>query len=96
MSDLIDRQLVIGLVGREFFTAYTPDERKAEVRALPSVQPERKKGKWLTQAQYCDEHSLVPSGLGAYFWCSCCEEAVEKKSNYCPNCGANMQNEAKE
>ena len=56
-----------------------------------SAQLEQKKGKWLTQTQYCNKHNLVPSGLGAYFWCSCCEEAVERLSNFCPNCGADMR-----
>ena len=57
------------------------------------LRVERKNGKWLTQTQYCNKHNLVPSGLGAYFWCSCCEEAVEKLSNFCPNCGADMRGE---
>lgn len=56
-----------------------------------SAQLEQKKEKWLTQTQYCDKHGLVPSGLGAYFWCLCCGEAVERQSNFCPNCGADCR-----
>ena len=56
---------------------------------LPSVQPERAKGKWY--------HSVE---LGWH--CSCCNKPVknmptdykrEAEYNFCPNCGADMREE---
>ena len=93
MSDLIDRQLVIDLVGREFFTAYTPDERKAEVRALPSAEPERKHGEWLVLGGKCTK--MIDKRIVE---CSVCGNALSMigvnggrgDANFCPNCGAKM------
>ena len=57
------------------------------IKALPSVQPERKKGKWIP----------VTNGRGGY----CCElcnryapsyrSGEEHLSSFCPNCGAEME-----
>lgn len=41
MEELINRQEVIDVVTREFFTAYTAAEREAEIRMLPSRNPKR-------------------------------------------------------
>ena len=81
-GELISRQAAIDLVGQHIF--YDDYENTDELslisglRALPSVQPERKKGKWID-----DGDCLI---------CSCCKKAYTfSGSNFCPNCGADMR-----
>ena len=62
---------------------------------LPPVTPTRKKGKWIKRENI--------NGLEQYYQCSncgnhCLYEYVEigfknAKTNYCPNCGAEMESE---
>lgn len=57
------------------------------VKALPSVTPQRSKGKWIQTKDDCD-------GVNFYdfsFECSKCKKEQSFKSNYCPNCGAYMR-----
>ena len=56
--------------------------------ALPSLQPERKKGKWINA--YPD---IEPNPMFMYGICSVCgyEQAISNKLNFCPNCGADMR-----
>ena len=52
------------------------------LRDLPSAQPERKKGEWITQE------------FGSWAECSECHELYDipmAHSNFCPNCGADMR-----
>lgn len=82
MNDLIDRQMAID-------EAYeiNIDGQKFEVvqvetlMGLPSAQPERKRGKWIT--------SHVPESI---LWeCNQCGFPCGAHSfNFCPNCGADM------
>lgn len=56
---------------------------------LPSVQPERKTGKWV-------EHHEPFTWMGYAYWtCSECnfgeKEENKTRSKYCPNCGADMR-----
>lgn len=54
------------------------------VEDLPSAQPERPKGKWITQE------------FGSWAECSECHELYDipmAYSNFCPNCGADMRGE---
>lgn len=56
------------------------------IQHLPSVQTKRKKGKWIGK----------PIAGYSTVRCSCCEEVFlenEGKWNYCPNCGAKMEEE---
>ena len=50
-----------------------------DLKKLPPVQPERKKGEW----------------SDGYRWqrCSLCKQTGKKSWNYCPNCGADMGGE---
>lgn len=51
----------------------------------PTIEPERKKGKWI-------EHNPHKWGLGIVFECSECGEKIDcEPSNFCPNCGADMR-----
>lgn len=54
------------------------------------VQPV-KHGRWIDIYEYCKMKGYKPSGMGAYHWCSECENAETKISNFCPNCGAKMK-----
>ncbi len=67
---------------------------------FPTVEPERKKGRWEKKAQY---HGDDTSGFTE--WGYCCSECGELAliapgfyltylSDYCPNCGADMRGEA--
>lgn len=62
--------------------------------AIKALQePERKKGKWLSHYDYCKRKGYIPSGLIAYWWCDLCEQGVEHPTNFCPNCGAEMESD---
>ena len=91
MTDLISRQAAIDafmeILDRpnhaEFL--YT-DEICGVLWNLPSVQPERKRGKW--------RRRLVDSGFNADWHCSECgwKTSIEEHGyNFCPNCGADMR-----
>ena len=54
------------------------------LKKLPAVEPVRQ-GKWIYR-----EDDLT------YWWeCSICSDCESKKSPYCPNCGARMDEEAR-
>lgn len=57
---------------------------------------DRPHGEWLSHYDYCKKHELIPSGLIAFWWCNQCEQGVEIKTNFCPNCGADMRKEGDE
>lgn len=49
-----------------------------------------KYGRWIGIYEWAKMHDSRPSGMCTYFWCSECQTAQGKKSNFCPNCGAKM------
>lgn len=51
------------------------------IEAAPTIEPERKKGKWIRRKKW-DKYVC--------YECSFEHEAV---TNYCPNCGADMRGE---
>ena len=56
----------------------------------PTIEPQRKKGMWI-------EHNPHKWGLGIVFECSECGEKIDcEPSNFCPNCGADMREDAEE
>ena len=82
--DLIDRQQAIDAIMGEYPDAHYPDWYASKIRALSSVQPERKTGRW----------------IGKYPVTSACSEcnylihdSKVKVFAYCPNCGADMRGE---
>ncbi len=64
---------------------------------LSSVTPQRPKGKWICHRDHCENLGVIPSGLGAYYWCSNCDCGIDVREfhrnhyNFCPNCGADMR-----
>ena len=88
MSDTIDRQAAIDAAA--FGITYAKELRKVidRINALPSAEPQRKKGKWIKMSD----------ADGIYWACSECGEDIPRtesidKINFCPNCGADMRGE---
>lgn len=56
----------------------------------------QKTGHWIGHREHCENLGVMPSGLGAYEWCSNCDCGIDVREwhrnnyNYCPNCGAKM------
>ena len=65
------------------------EEIEEYVRSMPTIEPERKKGKWIEQDDSWD---------GVYYECSACGEPWttidgthwDNGMKFCPNCGAEM------
>lgn len=90
MDELIKRQDAIDIlnkldvsdgVGISSVACDLQEEAIRSIENLPSVQSERKTGKWIgtTTAECSECRSLYP--------------AFMKFANYCPNCGAYMRGE---
>ena len=88
MSDLISRQDVIQILSQraEILRGEYGDLGGAcsgalkIIKSLPSAEPERKKGEWISHENY-DE-------------CSKCHCFTSVGFNYCPHCGADMTNKS--
>ena len=54
-------------------------------------------GHWIGHREHCENLGVIPSGLGAFKWCSNCDCGIDVGEwqrhhyNYCPNCGADMR-----
>lgn len=86
-SDLISRKAAIDAINNIMPTKegfYEPSEVFSELMQAPSAQPERKRGKW------------IPWKYHDGFRCENCNEPVDDKYNFCPNCGADMRGEDKD
>lgn len=102
MNDLISRQAAIDAIQQHregVLGGYEYDETVAYVYAaahnhiidvvkkLPSAQPMRKQGKWIEEHR---EHEVF--GIKRYRrWCSCCNEMTIFPYDFCPHCGAKME-----
>lgn len=49
-----------------------------------------KQGRWIDTYEWAKMHDCLIGGVALYYWCSECEKEQEKKSNFCPECGARM------
>lgn len=90
--DAISREAVIEWLKAKDIIKLSSQEETArkELKALPPVTPQQKYGKWITHRGYNAD------GFGIEYSCSKCNEWVEEKSRYCPNCGAKMESEVQE
>lgn len=67
---------------------------------LKWLEQQPKTGHWISHREHCKNLGVMPSGLGAYEWCSNCDCGIDVKEfhmnhyNYCPNCGANMRGDS--
>lgn len=89
-SDILD--LITGEYEAGSFTDYSNYSNLWDaVDDMPAadVQPV-KQGRWIGIYEWAKMHDSTPSGMCTYFWCSECQTEQEKKSNFCPNCGARM------
>ena len=64
---------------------------------LEFLEQEPRKGHWISHGEHCRNLGVMPSGLGAYEWCSNCDCGIDVREwyrsryNFCPNCGADMR-----
>lgn len=58
------------------------------VQDMPTVEPERKTGKWIPQDMN-KSYGMVSTAVYYYPKCSVCGWSANN-TNYCPNCGAKM------
>ena len=58
--------------------------------------PPVKHGRWIDIYEWAKMHDSTPSGMCTYYWCSKCQTEQEKKSNFCPRCGAKMDGDKNE
>lgn len=79
MDDLISRQAAIEAIKRAIWDKHTAKDAIDAVCNIPSAQPERKKGKWIS-----DEDGNI--------YCSVCGRTGVGES-FCEHCGANMKGE---
>lgn len=104
MEDLIKRQDAIDAMYRleaediETYGCSIPegfDSKPAieALRALPSAEPERKKGVWIEypaclgyDGAYSDDHIVCSECEHVFSICDNCTEEFD----FCPNCGAEM------
>ena len=82
LNDLISRQAAIDAIMGEPTDAHYPSWYAERLEQLPSVLPERKKGKWI----YPHETTKLVS------ICSKC--GAHGRGNFCSNCGADMRGES--
>lgn len=99
-ADAISKASVFEILGNLMSIPYDFDRRITEkdvsesmdeIRDLPSVTPTRKKGKWIRKPIRNAKGGCV----SAEMICTCCgkDNNCDKKLNYCPNCGAEMESE---
>lgn len=64
---------------------------------IKALEQEPRKGHWIGHREHCENLGVMPSGLGAYEWCSNCDCGIDVREwhrnhyNFCPNCGADMR-----
>lgn len=98
--DAISRQEAIDTI-RQLYLDLASQKAVIDIlKVLPSVTPIRPKGHWIGHREHCENLGVIPSGLGAYEWCSNCDCGIDVREwhsnhyNYCPNCGS--RNEVEE
>ena len=55
-----------------------------KVNRMPTIEPERKKGKWMT--------TRPDAPMFGFYYCPLCgRKKTSPQDNFCPNCGADMR-----
>lgn len=100
--DLIERQKAIDALAdmhcksdEDGYVWIIRSDAWARIDALPSAQPERKKGRWIPNREKSREYigTVLTYVEYDYWFCDTCGYRVEKGQpiyNFCPNCGARM------
>lgn len=88
-DDTISRHMVLDLVVANHMelnglnvVMYSPLYK--DIKQLPPVTSQPRHGKWIVHRGYNTD------GFGIEYSCSKCNEWVDEKSRYCPNCGCRM------
>jgi hypothetical protein len=90
-ADAISREAALMCMPGKYIVdlEYKPDDIISQhikrIKALPSVTPKQKTGKWNVLGY--DDPSV------RMYKCSECHMKITLKFNYCPNCGAKMESE---
>lgn len=88
-EDVLDNSNIITVHTKEYGSIEViPVDTIADIE-LADVQ-DVKHGRWIDIYEWAKMHDSTPSGMCLYYWCSECRKEQEKKSNFCPNCGAKM------
>lgn len=106
MNDLIDREALKEVMYHEAFETDSDEQRwdrgcwirykmfERVLASMPSAQPEQKKGKWIesTRRVGTKVHPDCPD-FYSVFVCTHCLKENDRQTKYCPNCGAEMEEE---
>lgn len=90
-EDCVSRQEVLAIAGDSRFDLDDCEDKEdfcAEIRALPPVTLIRKKGKW---KEY--PHEWGDNWQCSDYECSICYNRAHFDTDFCPNCGAEMESE---
>ena len=80
MNDLISRQAAIEAVGDVHPLDYNGQAILTRLKELPTIDTV-KRGRW-------NDHTC----MNWHGWhCSVCDHETQRRTNYCPNCGAMME-----
>ena len=77
-----DGDMVSGANSAEHQAWYKADDVYKALSAVPSAEPERKKGKWTIE----DCHAATYK-----YCCSICKAHHRVRYDFCPSCGADMR-----
>lgn len=82
-EDAISRQVVLDIQAKyaKHMGATKFWQMRDDIKTLPSVKPQERTGHWI-------EKDYLRSGI--VYSCSKCGSFVHEKTNFCPDCGANM------
>lgn len=67
----------------------TSEYQTKPLKQVPTIEPERKKGKWIPQ-DFNKHNGMVSTAVYYYPKCSVCGNSADY-TNFCPNCGADMR-----
>ena len=85
-GDAISRQAVLDIAKSSKSNWIDNSVLFKRVNELPSVNPQEKTGHWIAGEIWED----TDGGWGRWQKCSICRQSEHHKTNFCPNCGAKM------